>query len=273
MVTAKRILFIAICYLAINSIDQWQTTSAHRLQAQNLEVQEKIGLFLPRPQIWLTENDQEIDLYEIIANEDKKPTILIPAYFTCDRLCPFILRDLALALDRIDDIDPGKNYQLIAVSINPRETRANTQKLKQSSLNYLKNKNVLPEDWYFLRGNNKETIDRLMEALGYPFRQDGDEFYHSAVIFFINGQYQINRYIYGSQYDPADIRLSLIEASELKLGKSIDKLRLYCFRYDPVSGKYTALVKNMIQLGAGASLVFVLLTMIFASLFRRKKHR
>ena len=120
--------------------------------------------------------------------------------------------------------------------------------------------------WHFLTGE-KESIDRLAQAVGYRYTYDTEQkqYAHSTGIVVLSPQGKISRYFYGIEYSPRDLRLSLVEASENKIGSPIDQLLLFCYHYDPTTGKYSLVIMNVLRLaglvtalGLGAFVIIML---------------
>jgi protein SCO1/2 len=127
------------------------------------------------------------------------------------------------------------------------------------------------EGWHFLTGD-AETVRRLNQAIGFRAVRDeaSGEFIHAATILLVTPEGRIARYLYGTEYAPKDLRLGLVEASQEKLGNPIDQVLLYCYRYDPATGKYTLMTMRLLRIG-GALTVIGLATMIL--LFLRLEKR
>jgi protein SCO1/2 len=160
------------------------------------------------------------------------------------------------------DLTAGKQYEVVAVSFDPRETPQMAAAKKQ---NYLKG---AEQGWHFLTGT--ETSSKaLAAAVGFRYVYDSmtNQYAHSSAIMILTPAGRVARYFYGIQYPPRDVRLGLVEASNEKIGTPTDQVLLYCFHYDPTTGKYALAIMNVLRL-AGLITVGALVTFMIV-MFRR----
>ncbi len=198
-----------------------------------------------------------------------KPVILVPAYYECPMLCTMVINDLTSAL-RVVPLKPGTDFEVIIYSINPDET----PKLALTT----KNTTVARYDggdgvgWHFLTAS-QESIDGLSEAIGfrYYFDEKSGEYAHTAGILVLTPDGKIARYFFGLQYPPRELRLAMVEAADEKIGSLADKLLLFCFRWNPSTGRYSAVTLNIVRLGGALTLAAILLMVVFLSR-RGRKH-
>jgi protein SCO1/2 len=172
-------------------------------------------------------------------------------------LCNQVLNGMASAF-RVMSFKAGEEFEVVTVSFDSRETSTLAAAKKRTYVDYL------PEDkradatkgWHFLTGD-ETNIKRLTDAVGfrYHFDEATNQFAHASAIYVATPQGKLARYFYGIEYAPRDLRLGLIEASKNKIGSPVDQLLLYCYHYDPATGKYGAVVINMIRLGGVATLM------------------
>jgi protein SCO1/2 len=185
---------------------------------------------------------------------DGKPTILVLAYYRCPMLCTQVLNGVLEAARGIP-FELGKDYHIVTVSFDERE-RPELAAAKKAS--YLEEYGRPGGDrgWRFLTGP-QESIVRLANAVGFHYRYDPkqDQFAHASCITILTSQGKVARYFLGIRYPAGDVRLSLVEASENKVGRPIDQLLLYCYHYDPDTGKYTPVVMNVMRLGGVVTLL------------------
>jgi protein SCO1/2 len=171
-------------------------------------------------------------------------------------LCTLTLNGLVSALKAVS-FDVGNQFNVVTVSFNPAETPSLAAAKKQT---YLKSYARAGADkgWHFLTGDDA-NIKRLVDAVGFRYRwvAEQKQFAHAAGITLLTPSGKIARYFFGVEYAPRDLRLGLVEASQERIGSPVDQLLLYCFHYDPVTGKYGAVVMNIVRLG-GAMTVLVL---------------
>ena len=230
-------------------------------------IDQHLGQQVPLDVPFRDENGQTVQLGQYFGS---KPVILALVYYECPMLCTLTLTGLVGALKAVS-FDVGNEFNVLAVSINPTETPelATAKKAK-----YLKSYGRSGADagWHFLTGD-EASIQRLAAAVGFRYRYvpEQKQFAHAAGITVLTPQGLISHYFFGIEYAPRDLRLSLVEASNNRIGSPVDQLLLYCFHYDPVTGTYAATAMRIVRL-AGAVTVLTLGTYLFA-MWRRERHR
>ncbi len=184
----------------------------------------------------------------------KKPVILNLVYYQCPMLCGEVLSGLESAL-RVLKFDVGKEFDVLTVSFDPRETPDMATKKKAE---FLKRYGRPGADagWHFLTGP-QESIDVLTKAAGFQYQYDPKtgRFAHATAIAILTPEGKIAQYYYGVEYAPKDLRLGLIQASENKIGTLADQVLLYCYHYDPTTGKYGAIIARVLQLSGLATVL------------------
>jgi protein SCO1/2 len=186
----------------------------------------------------------------------KRPVVLALVYYNCPMLCTQVLNGLVAALN-VMSLDAGRDFDVVAVSFDARETPAMAAAKKDAYLTRYKRPNAA-EGWHFLTGD-AGSIERLTKAAGFRFKYDEtrDQFAHASAIMVATPAGRLARYFYGIEYAPRDLRLGLVEASAGQIGTPVDQVLLYCFHYDPSNGKYGAVVINMIRLAGAATLLIL----------------
>jgi len=186
----------------------------------------------------------------------KKPLILNLVYYNCHMLCGEALAGLSASMKMIK-FDVGNEFDVVTVSFNPKET---PQVAAQKKADYLKRygRPNASAGWHFLTGP-PESINALTKAVGFQYQYDAtkDQYAHATAIMVLTPQGRISRYFYGVDFPPKDLRMGLVEASEGKIGNAVDQVLLYCYHYDPVAGKYGAVVSNMLKIGGGLTILLV----------------
>ena len=176
-----------------------------------------------------------------------KPVILVLAYYECPMLCTEVLNGVAKTLRPIS-FDMGKEYEVVTVSINPKET---PKLAAEKKANYVKRygRPGTEGGWHFLTGD-QASIDTLARAVGFNYVYDTNsaQYAHAGGIMVLTPAGRISRYFYGVEYAPDDVRLGLVEASEGKIGTMVDKVLLLCYHYDPTTGKYGVAIINAIRI-------------------------
>jgi len=186
----------------------------------------------------------------------KKPMILNFVYFTCPMLCGEELSGLESAL-RVLKFDVGKEFDVLTVSFDPRDTPEAAAAKKSSILQRYKRSSAA-QGWHFLVGK-PDAIAELTKAAGfqYEFDEKSGQFAHTTAIMILTPEGKIAQYYYGIEYAPKDLRLGLVDASRNKIGNVVDELLLYCYHYDPAKGKYSATVLRVLRLGGVATMLFL----------------
>jgi protein SCO1/2 len=203
-----------------------------------------------------------------------RPAILQFVYYRCPSLCTVTLDGMVELLGREDlGLVPGRDFDVITVSINPQET-ANLARLKKE--NYLEalGKPEVGEGWYFLSGSRAQ-IKALAGAAGFGYRFDTklNEYAHGAGIFVITPEGVVSRTIMGAGYESETVRLSLIEAANGEIGSPMDQVLLYCYQFDPRTGRYTAQIMNIVRLTALLSVLILGGTVVTFFLQERRQRR
>jgi protein SCO1/2 len=186
----------------------------------------------------------------------QKPLILNLVYYNCTMLCGEVLSGLTGAMKMVK-FDVGDEYDVVTVSFDPRETPDIAAAKKKD---YVKRygRPGAESGWHFLTGQ-PAAINALTHAIGFQYQYDPkiNQYAHATAILVLTPQGRISRYFYGVDFPPKDLRLGLVEASHGKIGNPVDQVLLYCYHYDPNTGKYGAMVANILRLGAGATILII----------------
>jgi len=201
----------------------------------------------------------------------RRPVILSLVYYSCEDLCPLVLEGLVRTLRPLT-FNIGDQFDVVTLSFDSRDTPALAAAKKSDAVKQYSRPGA-GDGWHFLTGD-EAAIRRLTEAVGfrYNYESDKDRFGHAAGIILLTPAGNVARYFYGIEFSPRDLRLGLIEASANKIGSPIDQLLLFCYHYDPATGKYSLLITNIIRLAAAAT-VLALATFIVLMLRRERNRR
>jgi protein SCO1/2 len=200
----------------------------------------------------------------------RKPTILALVYYRCPNACDYLLTGMADVIRLLDAV-PGRDYQVITLTIDDRETIADAQKAKHIALESIMTP-FPPTAWRFLTGGEKD-IEAVANAVGFRYARNGDDFDHPLGLVILSPQGKIVRYMTGTDFLPVDLKMSLMEASTGTVGPTIAKVLRFCFRYDPQNRK---LVFNTLRVTASVTLAIaaaLVLYLIIASRRRRAEGR
>jgi protein SCO1/2 len=228
---------------------------------ENVGIEQHLDGQVPPDLIFVDDSGRTIKLGDYFG---KKPLILNLVYYNCTMLCGEALAGLTGAMKMVK-FDVGNEFEVVTVSFNPKETPEIAAAKKKE---YLRRYGRPGADagWHFLTGS-PESINALTKAVGFQYQYDPriNQYAHATAIMVLTPQGRISRYFYGVDFPPKDLRMGLVEASQGKIGNAVDQVLLYCYHYDPATGKYGAIVSNMLKLGAGLTilllggLIFILL--------------
>jgi protein SCO1/2 len=176
----------------------------------------------------------------------QKPAILVMAYYNCPNLCNVVIDDLVENLREISFV-VGKEFDVVTVSIDPRERPVLAAEKKTTFLDHYGRSDVA-EGWHALTGEQPQ-IDRLADVIGFRYAYDKQlqQYAHPSGLVILTPQGKVSSYLYGLVYRPNDLRLALVEASAGKIGTPLDQVMLRCYQFDPVSGKYTFAIMNIVR--------------------------
>ena len=208
---------------------------------------QKVPLDLP----FVDENGRAVKLGDYFG---QRPVLLAMVYYECPMLCTQVLNGVTGALKTMN-FDVGREFDVVAVSINPREGPGLAAEKKRSYVERY-GRPQTADGWHFLTGR-EEDIQALASAVGfrYVYDEETKQYAHGAGVELITPKGVIARYFYGIEYSGRDLRLGIIEASEEKIGTPIDTVLLLCFHYDPTTGKYGATAMTMVRVGAVATMI------------------
>lgn len=197
-----------------------------------------------------------------------KPVILALVYYQCPMLCNLELNGLAKSMRPLK-LSAGEDFDVLTVSFDARETPQLAFAKKESYLEKYSRKHA-NEGWHFLTGQ-EPAIKALADAAGFHYAYDplSKQFAHASGIMVLTPEGKISRYFYGVEYPPKDLRLGLVEASNNKIGSPVDQLLLYCYHYDPTTGKYGLVIMNVVR--ALASATALALGTFLVVMFRRER--
>lgn len=178
--------------------------------------------------------------------KEGRPVIIIPGYFTCPRLCGLVFDGVADLIDKLN-LEIYKDYQVLAVSFDENDTPKSSKIKEKNFLGKIKTKEINSKGVKFLTAE-REVSASLMQILGFKYLREGKDFAHSAAIYVLTAEGKISQYFTGVTFSTFDLKLSLVEASRGKVGNLLDQAMLFCFRFDPLKGRYTWLVYAILKI-------------------------
>ena len=253
---------LSIVFMAVPGRAQQSTTAAILREAditQNLNTQISPDL------LFRDENGNTVHLGDYFG---KKPIVLSLVYFECPALCTEVLNGELHTMQAIS-LNLGKDFDAVTVSFEPKDAPA-LAKAKRDVYAGQYGRPGAAQAWHFLTGD-QASIDALTRTVGFHYAYDSPnrQYAHAAAIMLLTPDGRIDRYFYGVQYPARDVRLGLVEASHGKIGTVTDHALLYCYRYDPATGKYGLIVMNVVRAAGG--LTVLLLGIFMLVMFRRER--
>jgi protein SCO1/2 len=220
---------------------------------------EKLGDTIPLNLTFLNENNDTVSLGELI----NKPTILSFVYFDCPGLCSPLLNGVSDVVNKLD-MELGKDYQIITISFNTKDTPEKAVIKKQNFVQKISKEHR--SDWIYLTGEQK-NIDAITEAVGFRFQAQGLDFAHPSAIIMLSPRGKITRYLYGLTFLPFDVKMAVVEAQKGLARPTINKILEYCFAYDPASRTYALQITRIV----GGFILAIVLIIFTTLLFKGRK--
>jgi len=234
--------------------------------ARGVALEQKLNSQIPLDLVFHDESGLTVPLRSYFG---EKPVVLSLVYFKCGSLCPMSIKETATSLSRLP-LKPGTDYNVLIVSFDPKDTPATASEKKAAFAQYFPQAGY-QEGFHFLTGT-PESIAKLTEAVGWKYNWDvpTQQFVHAGGIMVATPEGKLSRYFYGLAYAPQDVRMALVEASQHKIGTPADYITLFCFHYDPTTGKYTVAIDNLLKV-LGCSTVVILAGFIMMFIRNDKK--
>jgi protein SCO1 len=258
---------LVFLFPSLNITAAWSDTD-RPVALRDVAFDQKVNAQLPLNLVFLNEAGKSVRLGEYFS---EKPVILALIYYDCQDLCPLVLENLARTLRAIS-FDAGKQFEVLVVSFDPRDLPSVAAAKKAEFVQRYRRSEAV-QGLHFLTGE-EASIRSLTGAVGFRYSYDATtgQYGHAAGIVVLTPQGKISRYFYGIEYSPRDLRLSLVEASENKIGTPVDQLLLFCYHYDPTTGKYSVVIMNVLRL-AGLATVLILGAFVLVMLRRERSSR
>lgn len=216
---------------------------------QKIGIEQKLGSQLPLEAEFRDENGKQVKLGEYFGHG--RPVVLAFVYYECPMLCNEVLNGLTGALKGIS-LDAGKDFDVVAVSFDARENdKPDLAKNKKANYIARYGRAGTENGWHFLTGT-EASIKAATEAAGFGFRWDdkSNQFAHAGGIMITTPDGKLSRYYYGIDYAPKDVKFGIMESAENKVGSAAEQLLLYCYHYDPATGKYGFAILRVMRIGA-----------------------
>ena len=224
-------------------------------------IEEHLGGFVPLDAAFTRDDGTPVTLRQLVH----APTILALVYYRCPNACDYLLTGMAGVIARLSAV-PGKDYQVVTMTIDDRETLVDARKAKRISLESIEAP-FPPEAWQFLTGRAAD-IGKVAEAVGFRYVRKGDDFEHPLGLVILSPQGKIVRYMTGTDFLPVDLKMSLMEASTGTVGPTIAKVMRFCFSYDPQNHTF---VFNILRITASFTLLVALALVLYLVFAGRKR--
>lgn len=270
--TAGLFLLLTACCAPLNVFAQYAQppvgpvpTGKSNEVLKQVNIEQRLNNQIPLDLKFRDESGREVRLAEYFAKG--KPVALTLVYYECPMLCNQVLNGAVTAFQGLN-FTVGKEFEVVVVSFDPREGPELAAQKKETYLRRYKREGA-EQGWHFLTGD-KASIDALADATGfhYVWDEQSQQFAHASAVMVATPQGRLSHYLYGIDYAPRDLRLAFVEASEGKIGSPVDALLLFCYHYDPASGRF-APVMNILRVAGVLTVAGVVALIIY--LRRRSK--
>ena len=238
-----------------------------------VDILENLGGALPRDAAFRDTEGKAVRLGDFF--DGKRPTLFVFAYHTCPMLCSLVLDATVKSLNEVA-WTVGDQFDVVSVSIDPKDTPESATKKRAQVVDSYARAHGSTKGWHFLTGEESQ-IRKVTDAIGFKYQYDPrqKQYAHPAAIYLLTPEGHIARYLYGISYDPGDLRLGLLEATEGRSITTTERILLYCYHYDPQGKKYSLVAMNVMRLGGGVTLVLLggFLTIMWARERRKRRER
>jgi protein SCO1 len=259
-------VFVVLLLLAAVPARAQQPASSQPAPLHGVGITQRMNQQVPGDLLFRDETGQSVHLGDFFG---KKPIVLSLVYFNCPFMCTEVLNGELRALQGVP-LELGADYQAVTVSFDPKDGPPQAN-LKNRIYTGMYQRPTASGGWHFLTGS-QDSIQALTNAVGfgYAYDQPSGQFAHATAIMILTPEGRVSRYFYGVQYPTRDVRLGLVEASEGRIGSPTDAALLFCFHYDPLTGKYGLVVANVIRIAAAVTLL--VLGIFLFLMFRQEKY-
>lgn len=234
---------------------------------KNVGLDQKLDSQVPLNLEFTDSTGQSVQLGDLIS---ERPVVLTLVYYDCPMLCTMVLNGTLKAI-RALEFSVGTDFDIVTVSIDPGETAALAADKKAQYLDSYR-RDGGSSGWHFLTGEEGQ-IRQLADSVGfrYEYNEETDQFAHASGIMVLTPEGRVARYYYGVEYSPRDLRLGLVEAASGKIASPVDQLLLFCYHYDPSTGKYSLAIFNILRVAGVLTLIGI--GWLIFHLIRKDRHR
>ena len=233
-------------------------------------IEQKLDAQMPLDAVFKDEKGNSVKLSDFFNSG--RPVILALVYYECPMLCNEVLNGLTGSLKGMS-FEAGKDFDVLAISFDSRENeKPDLAKNKKASYLARYGREGAENGWHFLTGTQPE-IDKVTNAVGYNYKFDesSNQFAHAGGIMILTPEGRVSRYFYGIDYAPKDLKFGIMDSAQSKIGNPVEQLYLYCFHYDPATGKYGLVILRVLRLMGVATILG--LGVLFFVFWRRNKNK
>ena len=219
-------------------------------------IDQKLGAQVPLDLVFRDHTGKEVKLADYFG-KTHRPVILTLVYYKCPMLCTMVLNDTVRTMNGLSTLTAGKDYDVLSVSFDPKESPKLAAAKRAQYLHEYGSRSAFG-GWNFLVGP-PESIAKLTDAVGFRYAWDPkfEQYAHASGLMILTPDGRVSRYFYGLDYSVRDVRLSLVEASDGKIGTTVEQVMLYCFHYDPATGRYSLAITNLLKVAAALTLAIL----------------
>ena len=234
---------------------------------RDVGIEQHLNAQLPLDAVFRDEQGHEVKLGDYFKD---RPVVVMLVYYRCPMLCTQVLNGFLKSSQAVP-LQIGRDYQVVTVSFDPRETPELAAEKKNSYVRAYR-RDGAADGWHFLTGD-RQSIDRLTKVVGFRYHFDpkSDQFAHASGIALATPDGRLSRYFYGIEYEPDDLRLGLVESSSGRIGSLVDQVLLLCYHYDPLTGKYGLVIAGVMR--TAGLLTVIVLGSFLVVMYRRERRR
>ncbi len=235
---------------------------------QKVKIDQRLNSQVPLDATFRDETGKTVKLGDYFG---KRPVLMALVYYECPMLCTQILQGMVRSL-KLVSFNPGQEFEVVVISFDARDKPPLAAAKKAAMLKSYGRPDTA--NGFHLLTGDLAPIKAVTESVGFQYFYDvhTDQFAHASAIYALTKEGRLSRYFYGIEYAPKDVRLGLIEAAQNKIGTPVDQILLFCYHYDPMTGKYTPVAMNILRVAGGATLA-MLGGFVFTMLRRDNKPR
>lgn len=256
MSTLSQALAISLLVLCAGSVRSAIADETVPPELAGIEIEQRLGARLPLETSFVDHHGQAAQLKEFF--KPNRPVILVLSYFRCPVLCSLVMNAAVDGLRTLEFM-PGKQYEVVVLSIDPEEGPSQALGKRAAYLESLGRELANPQDsWPFLTGK-AEDIKKIASAVGFKYRWDAktSQWAHAAGIFVLTPDGRLSQTLYGALFPTRDLKLALLEASQGAIGNPIERVLLWCYHYDPQSRRYLLSPLGVMRIGGVLTILFL----------------